>query len=174
MRGAPVDRNPGEEDVSKISTRIGRAVVGTAGIIGMVALGAGPAAADAATHDSFPAAGAVFECGATSYTAVSGTVKIVTQENESASGILEITSTITPLGVTLTDPAGNVYKLSGAGWFGGTFNPSTGTGQFTDIEKFQIIARGGGVVGKVNIVEHMSPNGKITGFDFGNCTPPEG
>jgi hypothetical protein len=159
--------------VSKISIRIGRAVVGTAGIVGLVALGAGPAAADAATHSSFPAAGAVFACGDTSYTAVTGTVKFVYQENESASGILEVTGTITPIGVTLQDPAGNVYKLSGAGWFGGTFNPSTGTGQFTDTEKFQIIARSGGVAGTVNIVEHMSPNGKITDFNFGNCTPPD-
>jgi hypothetical protein len=158
--------------VSKIGRRVGVAVVG-AGAIAAVALGAGPAAAAAATHDSFPAAGAVFSCGSTEYTAVTGTVKFVYQENQSASGVLEFTGTITPIGVTLTDSAGNVYKLAGAGWFGGTFNPITNTQQLTDTEKFQIIASGGGVVGTVNTVEHLSPNGKIIDFDFGNCTPPE-
>jgi hypothetical protein len=158
--------------VRKINTRLGLAVVAAAGVVGAVALTGGPASADAATHTSFPAAGAVFSCSDTSYTAVSGTVKFVYQENQSASGIFEVTGTITPTGVTLQDAAGNLYKLSGAGWFGGTFNPATNTGQFTDTEKFQIIDLGGGVVGTVNIVEHMSPNGKIIDFNFGNCTPP--
>jgi hypothetical protein len=159
--------------VRKIKTRLGLAVVAAAGVVGAVALTGGLASADAAIHESFPAAGASFTCGDTSYTAVSGTVKSVYQENQSASGIFEVTGTITPIGVTLQDSAGNLYKVSGASWFGGTFNPATDTGQFTDTEKFQIIDQGGGVVGTVNIVEHMSPNGKITDFNFGNCTPPE-
>jgi hypothetical protein len=157
--------------VSKIGKCIGVAA-GGAGAIAAIALGAGPAAAAAATHDSFPAAGAVFTCGTTEYTAVTGTVKFVYQENQNAAGGFEVTGTITPTGVTLQDSAGNVYKLAGAGWFGGTFNPNTNTQQFTDTEKFKIIASGGGVVGTVNTVEHLSPNGKIIGFDFGNCTPP--
>jgi hypothetical protein len=159
--------------VRKINARLGLAVVAAAGVVGAVALTGGPASADAAIHESFPAAGAVFSCGDTSYTAVSGTVKSVYQENQSASGIFEVTGTITPTSVTLQDSAGNLYKVSGASWFGGTFNPATDTGQFTDTEKFQIIDLGGGVVGTVNIVEHMSPNGKIIDFNFGNCTPPE-
>jgi hypothetical protein len=154
--------------VSKISIRIGRAVVGTAGIVGMVALGTGPAMADAAVHDSFPVSGTV-PCGDTSYTAVAGTVEIVTQTNESASGISTITGTITPHDVTLADAAGNVYTLVGARQFASTSASPGEPIQFTAIEKLQIIAQGGGVVGTVNTVMHLSPSGNVIDFNFGNC-----
>jgi hypothetical protein len=147
---------------------IGLLITGTA-----LALGAGPASASPAVHVVEDATGAVFTCATTTYTIVSGSIRIVIHEDVSASGNMNITGTLTPQGVVAQDEAGNLYDIVGAGWFGGTLNTNTGGMQFTDTEKFQIVGQGGGTVDSVNATVHISPNGDFKSFDFGTCVTPE-
>jgi hypothetical protein len=74
--------------------------------------------------------------------------------------------------VVLEDAEGNVFSIHGAEWIGGTENVQTGTFQFTDTNFFTIVSSGGGVVGTVRAVFHISPNGKIVEVDFGTCELP--
>jgi hypothetical protein len=139
----------------------------------VLALGIGSAGASPAVVSEEPAAGAVFTCATTTYTVISGSVRLVFHEDETPSGNANVTGTIVPQGVVAQDEAGNLYDIVGAGWFGGAFNANTGGVAFTDTEKFQIVQQGGGTVGSVNLTAHVSPNGDLTSFDFGTCTPPE-
>lgn len=75
--------------------------------------------------------------------------------------------------MTLQDAAGNTYTVSGASWFGGKSTAGGDIVVFTDTEHFVIHSSGGGIFGKVQIVEHISPNGKVIDFNFGTCLPPE-
>ena len=141
----------------------------------VLALSVSPALANSpAVHSSFPAAGAVFVCGANTYTVTSGTVYIVIHQGGSASGNTNVTGTITLRNVVAEDEAGNVYSIVGAQWFGATFNAQTGGSQTTVTAKFQIVSQGGGTADSVNLVLHISPNGDINSFDFGTCVPPGG
>jgi hypothetical protein len=152
-----------------LTALVGLAVAGTFGLL------AGPAQAAASTfhmHESFPAAGGVFECVGGDLTVTAGTVDQVIQGAVDAQGIMHITGTITVHGVTLQDADGNTYTVSGAGWFGGK---SAGDEPivFTDTEFFVIHSADGGVYAKVQAVEHLSPNGKVISFNFGSCEPPQ-
>jgi hypothetical protein len=138
-----------------------------------LAVGLQPALASPAVHIQEDVTGDVFTCATTSYTIVAGSIRIVIHEDEAASGNTNLTGTITPQGVLAQDEAGNLYSIAGAGWFGGTTNANTGSGQFTDTEKFQIVSQGGGTVDSVNTVLHLSPSGDFKSFDFGTCAPPE-
>jgi hypothetical protein len=146
---------------------IGLLVTGAALAVGMQ-----PAFASPAVHMEEDATGAVFTCTTTTYTIVSGSIRIVIHEDVSASGNMNITGTLTPQGVVAQDEAGNLYDIVGAGWFGGTVNANTGGMQFTDTEKFQVVQQGGGTVDSVNATVHLSPNGDFMAFDFGTCVPP--
>jgi len=103
---------------------------------------------------------------------VSGEIAIVLHEGTSASGNTNFTGTVTPRNVVLQDAAGNLYSLRGAEWFGATSNANTGGFQATFTGKFQVVSRGGGTVDSVNVVEHISFNGKEFSFDFGTCVAP--
>ena len=153
-----------------------RVVFGTLATAGVLALAAGPAAAMSVTeHDSFPAAGSVFACGDTTITAQTGTVSEVFHENSDAAGMFHFTGTITVHGVTLTDEAGNEYTLSGATWFGGKGSDPEGNLPpvvSTETDHFVLHDASGGVYAKVQMVGHVSPNGKSFFFDRGTCTPP--
>jgi len=137
-----------------------------------LALGIGPAGASPAVISEEPAAGAVFTCPTTTYTVISGSIRLVLHEGQTPSGNANVTGTLTPQGVVAQDEAGNLYDIVGAGWFGGSFNGGTGGSAFTDTEKFQIVQQGGGTVDSVNLTAHVSPNGNLTSFDFGTCAPP--
>jgi hypothetical protein len=145
--------------------------IAAAGMFGLLAGSAQAAASTFHEHDSFPAAGAVFECIGGDLTATSGTVNQVLQGTLDAQGIFHITGTITTHGVTLQDAAGNAYALSGASWFGGK---AAGADLLvsTDTAHFVIHSADGGVYAKVQAVEHLSPNGKVISFDFGTCEEP--
>jgi hypothetical protein len=147
---------------------IGLLVVGAA-----LAVGLQPALASPAVHVQQDVTGDTFTCATTTYTIVSGSIRIVIHEDQTASGNTNLTGTITPQGVVARDPAGNLCDIVGAGWFGGTTNANTGGMQFTDTEKFQIVEPGGGTVDSVNTVLHLSSNGDFKSFDFGTCAPPE-
>lgn len=132
------------------------------------------AASGPATKVSFPAAGAVFVCETTTYTAVAGEVNGLQHETESASGNSSITGTFVASGVILEDPWGNAYRLRGAVWFGESFNAQAGTGVATFTAKFQIVAPGSGTVDSVNLVFHASADGTFWAKDAGTCElPPE-
>jgi hypothetical protein len=141
---------------------------------GGAVLMAGVATANSpAIHFSEPVAGAQAVCGTTVYTAVSGTLESTLHEGTSASGNMNVTGTTVPRDVVFKDSAGNLYRASGATWFGGTFNAQTGTFQFTDTEHINIVSATGGVVGWVRTTEHMSPNGKMVSIDLSTCVLPE-
>jgi hypothetical protein len=74
--------------------------------------------------------------------------------------------------VVLQDAAGNLYSIRGAEWFGSTSNANTGGFQATFTGKLQIVSQGGGTVDSVNVVAHISPNGKKFFLDFGTCEAP--
>jgi len=119
---------------------------------------------------SFDPTGAVFTCPSTDYTVLGGTVRTVMHAN----GSQHVTGTISPIGVTLTDGStSTAYRLSGASWFGGNFNPITGRYETGDTTSFNIIAPGGGVVAKVAAVEHMGTGGSNFSLTFGACQPPQ-
>ncbi len=136
----------------------------------LLAIGAAPVLANGpAVRSSFPVTGSVFVCGANTYTITSGTVSGVTHEGSSASGNLNGTFTGTPTGVVAVDEDGNQYRIVGAVWGGFTFNAQTGGFQSTFTGKLQIVSQGGGTADSVNVVLHVSPNGKINAFNFGTC-----
>ncbi len=133
-----------------------------------------PASANApAQHATEDVTGDEIVCGSTTYTVTSGVLAITMHEGASGSGNANFTVTIVPRSVVLEDVDGNVYSIHGAEWIGGTFNAQQGTFQFTDTDFFTIVGSGGGVVGTVRAVFHISPNGKIVDVDFGTCELPE-
>jgi hypothetical protein len=110
-------------------------------------------------------------CGDAGYF-ISGTANVVTHDGESASGNTNSTSTITLRDAVAVDEAGNEYSLVGAIHSGETFNANTGGVEYGGTEKLQIVSKGGGTVGGVNITTHVTaqPNNVVSvDFDFGNC-----
>jgi hypothetical protein len=150
-----------------------RFIVVAAGVASLLLFGLSSALANQpAMHFTEPAAGEVLSCGDTTYTVVSGEIAIVLHEGQSASGNTNFTGTVTPQNVVLRDEAGNLYSLRGAEWFGATSNANTGGFQATFTGKFQVVSQGGGTVDSVNVVEHITFNGKEFSFDFGTCVAP--
>lgn len=146
-----------------------RFVLAAVAAASLVLFGVSSAVAQPAVHFTQDVTGDTLQCGATTYTIVSGEIAIVIHEGQSASGNANFTTTITPRNVLLQDQEGNRYSLRGAIWFGATINANTGGVQATSTDKFQIVSQGGGTVDSVNAVEHVSPNGKEFFFDFGTC-----
>lgn len=144
--------------------------------VGTLTLGMGPAQATASTdteHGSFDAAGAVFACQGGDLTAISGTVDQVVHTTIDGQGVFHITGTIVPHDVTLTDASGDTYTLSGASWFGGKGAADESSILVeTDTAHFVVHDADGGVYAKVQVVEHLSPNGKSFTFDRGACEEP--
>jgi hypothetical protein len=153
--------------------RVGRVMtaLAAAGALSAVAV---PASAAPATHDQQDITGEVLDCGPTSYTVTSGSIKLVFHEGASASGNTNFTGTVTLQEVVAEDAAGNVYNIRGAEWFGSTENAQQGgTFQATFTGKLQVVAQGSGTVDSVNVTEHItSVNGNIKEFDFGTCVAP--
>jgi len=130
--------------------------------------GSNPNSAQVTTFDP---TGAQFICTNATYTVTGGIVQQVLRDSFDATGTEHVTGTITPKGVTLTDGT-SLYRLSGATWFGGSFNEASGHFVATDTGHFNIIASDGTVVGRVSTVEHAGSNGSNFSFDFGNCEAP--
>jgi hypothetical protein len=147
------------------------AAAATVALIGI----AGPAQASAIAfheHDSFDATGAVFVCSPTNLTVTSGTVDEKFAGVQDANGVTHFTGTIVPHDVTLTDGT-NTYTLSGASWFGATASsPDAMPTVATETDHFVIRYASGGVYAKVQVVMHLSPNGKSFDFDRGQCEEP--
>ena len=141
------------------------------GIGGAVAVTV-PALAAPAQHFQESVVGDVFVCADNTYTATVGTLKTVFHEGVTPGGNTNFTGTLTPIGVTLVDEAGNTYRLAGAVWFGATSNANTGSAQDTFTAYLNIIAPGGGVVDRVAQTGHFSSNGGFF-LDKGTCELPD-
>src|SRR5262249_6153265 len=117
--------------------------------------------------------GAVFTCPDTNYTVLGGTLHFILHDSIAADGSEHLTGTNTPIGVTLSDGTTNtVYRLAGAEWFGGNFNPATGQFVFGSTDFFNILGPNG-VVAKVAGVAHASSGGSNFTFTFGPCQEPQ-
>jgi len=154
-----------------------KAALIAAAAIGGVFLAAAPALASNAgttVRMSVPLAdaGLTVTCGTTVLTGTGGTASLVSHQSTDARGIFHVTGTGTVTQGTLQDTAGNIYSISGAIWFGGsTTNPDANEAiVFTSTDKLVIRTATGGVFGMVNVIEHISPDGKFFSFDFGNCS----
>jgi hypothetical protein len=151
------------------------AALAAAAVALVVALPAGAAGNAGSTQvTTFDPTGAVFTCPTANYTVLGGTVRSVFHDSFGANGSEHVSGTTSPIGVTLTDGTTSaVYRLAGASWFGGSFNPATGQFVSTDTQFFNILGPSGGVVAKVAGVEHMSSGGANFSFNFGQCEPPQ-
>jgi hypothetical protein len=124
--------------------------------------------------------GSVFTCNdGSTYTVLSGEAMFLMHESVDRAGGFHITGTIAPTHVTLDYSGDNaVYRLAGAGWFGGNATSSGGF-QFTDTEYFTILGPSGAVVDTVRATSHITvlPDGTVVAeftFDNGTCHTPEG
>jgi hypothetical protein len=151
-------------------------------IVSMIALGVGMALATAALANG-PAerltqdvTGDQIICEDATYTVTSGEIQIVAHEGEAAQGNHNVTFTGTPRKVVAEDESGNSVSVVGAFWGGGAFNANTGGEVFTFTGKLQLVSKGSGSVGSVNVTFHINaqPNNfVIKDFDFGSCLLPE-
>ncbi len=151
--------------------RRSRGLLASVALMGSLLVGASAASASPASIDTMSATGAQFACQNDTYVVTAGSLRFVMQEGTSASGNMEITGTVTPQGVVLTDLQGKTYSLAGASWFGGTMNAQTGGGQMTDTADFQILSQGGGSVATVQQVFHVDASGTVA-LDKGSCVSP--
>ena len=129
-----------------------------------------------AFHFTQDVVGQEFSCdpGAVIYTATSGVIAFTVHEGSAANDNENenFTVTITPRRVVLENAGGDEFRIVGSSWFGGSFNGNTGGEVFTATDKLQIVGRGSGTVGSVNLTFHVTaqPNNFVLNdFDFGNC-----
>jgi hypothetical protein len=130
-----------------------------------------------AVTETVPVDGEQFVCEDATYTLVSGDIRFVLHEGQSASGNENFTVTISPSNVLAENEEGETFRLAGAFWVGGTFNAKKGLFQFTVTDHFQIVEQGGGTVGDVQVTSHITfvPPDQINikDFNFGTCSSPE-
>ena len=154
--------------------RIRSLAVPAAGALFLAAACAGVASAGTGLtqHGSFPASGATITCGATDLTPVQGVIDTVFHENADSRGRYHYSGTDTARGVVLVGADGGTYRLTGASSFSGTSLDPEGLDNVvtTDVSKFTITRDGGGRLGMINLVNHLSPNGGVIAFDFGSCS----
>ena len=146
-----------------------------------LALGASPVLAGNPADRALgiPAAGMAFACGSTSLLVTSGTMDFVSHTTYSASGDWSSTGTITLAQVKAVDTAGNEYSVIGAAHFGLSYNAQTGVvvanvdgadvSQAVTTFRFQFVGKGGGIVGRLDILQHISPNGNYNEVLAGGC-----
>jgi hypothetical protein len=146
---------------------------GVPAVISAFAVGSAlPAGAAPAQHSEESVVGDVFVCDTNTYETIAGTIKIVAHEGESASGNTNFTATLTPQNVVVRDEDGNLYRVSGAVWFGDTSNAQQESAQGTLTLHLNILSQGGGVVDRVALTGHFSTGGSNFTFDKGTCAPP--
>jgi hypothetical protein len=137
---------------------------------------AGPANAAAQTfkdHETINATGDVFTCQSGDLTVTGGYITQSIEGSVDGHGVFHMTGTIVPHDVTLSDGT-NTYTLSGASWFGSSSSSPDGMPTVaTETDHFVIRSADGGVYAKVQLVEHISPNGTMIDFDLGQCEEPQ-
>jgi hypothetical protein len=143
-------------------------IVAVGGAVAMAA----PANAAPAEHFEESVVGDVFECVDNTYTVVAGTLVSVFHAGETPGGNTNFTGTLVAKDAQLVDEDGNTYRISGAVWFGDTFNANNGNAQGTFTAYLNIISQGGGVVDRVAQTGHFGSNGEFF-LDKGTCILPE-
>jgi hypothetical protein len=141
-------------------------------------LSSAAAANQPAVVETVPVAGEQFVCEDATYTLVSGEVRFILHEGESASGNQNFTITIAPAKVeAVSSTTGETVSIVGAFWAGFTANAKTGGFQGTTTDHFQVISKGEGTIGDVQVTSHITfrPPDKfnVKDFNFGTCSSPE-
>jgi len=115
--------------------------------------------------------GHVFTCPAVAMTAPPGAVIYFVEHDGTAhQGNTNFTVTATSRHQALIGDDGKPYYEDAALWFGGVHNANNGLDTSTLTASLNFVTSGGGTVGKVSMVFHLSPNGMVKDFNFGNCT----
>ncbi|MFA5889764.1 MAG: hypothetical protein WDA27_02230 [Actinomycetota bacterium] len=125
----------------------------------VLVLSASPSLASPVRHASYPATEIAgmdgpITCGPTSYTFTSGRFSFVFRD-------LSVGAHINLINVRARDGAGAAYRVVGAE----TYSDPTRL-----VGKIRFISQGGGVADSIDIVGHLSPNGRFHFFDFGTCS----
>lgn len=155
-----------------ISRRLAQAAGTLAVAAGSFGLASGVAHAAPGAVAEVPAAGVPISCAIggqpVSLLTTSGTLHIVNQMQQDATGSYHWTGTVSLQNVSATGSDGNTYSVVGASWYGGNgADPSTAPTRATD--EFNII----GPNGKVASIhaEVLFTTSGVTGHINGTCDP---
>ena len=148
-----------------------RLLVASLMIAGLLGLGAAPVmAAPADVFVSDPVTGTI-DCGANQYTFTSGAWAMVIHTGDTTpSGNSQFSVKGTADNVTVTDAAGNLYKVEGMWHFGGTNVANIDSTPFHFGMHLRIIGHGAGSVDDISAVLTGSPFADMW-IDIGTCTP---
>ena len=156
----------------RIHRRLAQAATTLALTGGSLGLAAGVAHAAPGAVVDVPAAGTPISCSIggqpVSLQTTAGTMHMVNQMHQDATGVYHWTGTVSLQNVTAAGSDGNTYSVVGASWYGGNgADPSTAPTRATD--EFNII----GPNGKVASVhaEVLFTTSGITGHINGTCDP---
>ena len=150
-----------------MSTRRLALALAVAGLLGLSAAPVMAAPADVFISD--PVTG-VIDCGANQYTFTSGAWSMVVHANDTnPAHNFQFSVKGSADNVTVTDQAGNPYRVVGQWHFGGT-HLANDTTPFHFGMHLRIIGHGGGAVDDVSAVLTGSPFGDIW-MDTGTCVP---
>jgi hypothetical protein len=120
--------------------------------------------------------GAQFVCDDAVYTITSGEIRVFFHGVSAAQGNQSGIFRIRPVKVVAEDESGNPVSIVGTFSEGEALNANTGGGVFTLTAKFQLVSKGGGTVGNVNVTFHVTAQANnlvIKEFAIGNCSLPE-
>lgn len=155
-------------------TRLSMTTAALAASAAGLVLSAGTAHAAPGAVMDVPAAGVTFNCEIgqrpVAFTTTGGTLHIVNQMQQDATGSYHFTGTISLQGVSATDGTSGGYQIVGASWYGGNgSSPATTTVITTD--EFNILGPNG-KVGSIHAELDFNPDGTVTGHALGDCMPP--
>lgn len=129
------------------------------------------AAGNGMTRQIVNATSGSFTCAGTTITAVGGDLVYDYDLTTAGNGVVRDNGHGVPRDVTLTDAAGDVFRLIGAFSFTDTYDPSTGeTVAGTVSDQLSVARPDGTVVGRVGLVEHLRRDGTLQMATFGTCT----
>lgn len=160
--------------ITRHLTRLSMTTAALAASAAGLGLCAGTAHAATGAVMEVPAAGVTFNCEIAqqpvAFTTTGGTLHIVNQMQQDATGSYHFTGTISLQGVTATDGTSRGYQIVGSSWYGGNgTGPATTTVITTD--EFNILGPNG-KIGSIHAELDFNPDGTVTGKALGNCTPP--
>ena len=123
------------------------------------------------SHASVDPTGEHVMCGSLDLTIAGGQLAVTWHASQDAHGIYHLGGTNTPHGVTLTDGTGRTYVLAGASHFTATSTTSDPSEPITatDVDHFVVRGSSGQPLGRVQLVVHLSANGRFVAVDRGSC-----
>jgi hypothetical protein len=130
----------------------------------------GTAAADRPTTGAFSPVGDQIACGETILTVTSGTVEFREHVHELPSGRFRVIFSTHPKGVTATDEAGTVYRLTGVEVANFTTPDPGAEGGEVGFFRFRLNIIGpGGLFGTVEFGARGKRSGDVVFTDTGSC-----